>query len=87
MRKLTETHEETIQGKWNSSHGIQKSIFGSRITVLGTDDIGTSFSRRARAFEPACIIGISRSGICEDTSYDKIVKVDKLDGVFVLCLS
>ena len=81
MRKLTEVYEETMRQEWGKVHRAQKSLFGSRITVLGTGDIGTCFAKRVKAFEPDKIIGVNRSGKCEDPSYDKIVKVSELDEV------
>ena len=38
------------------------SIFGSRITLLGTGDIGTSFAGRVRGFQPESITGVNTSG-------------------------
>ncbi len=48
---------------------MQKSLKDSRITVLGTGDIGTCFAKRVRGFEPAAIIGVNRSGKCPDPVY------------------
>ena len=42
--------------------------------------IGTTFAKRARAFEPAVIIGVSRSGKAGDI-YDKVLPVSELDSV------
>ena len=39
-----------------------RSIKGSRITLLGTGDIGRETAKRLRAFEPACLTGVNRSG-------------------------
>ena len=59
----------------------QRSLKDSRITVLGTGDIGTSFARRARAFEPRRIVGVCRSGKNGDPSYDEVLPVDRLDEI------
>ena len=48
--------DETAHGVWGSSRA-QRSLKDCRITVLGTGDIGSCFARRAKAFEPACIVG------------------------------
>lgn len=57
----------------------QRSLKDCRITVLGTGDIGTSFARRARAFEPARITGVCRSGKNSDAAYDEVLPVSRLD--------
>lgn len=80
MRKLTEHHALSINGRWGSPVP-QRSLYGCRITCLGTGDIGSAFARRARAFEPAGIIGISRSGKSKETAYDKVYTTDRLDEV------
>lgn len=80
MRRLTEFYQETLQGEWGSPRP-QKSLKDCRITVLGTGDIGRSFARRAKAFEPASLIGVSRSGICDESCLDNTYKIDDLDRV------
>lgn len=80
MRRLTEFFEETRSGKWLSPRP-QKSLKDSRITVLGTGDIGTTFAKRAKAFEPAQITGVCRSGKSSETVYDKIIPVNELDDI------
>lgn len=59
----------------------QRSLKDSRITVLGTGDIGTSFAGRARAFEPRRIVGVCRSGKNGDPAYDEVLPVDRLDEI------
>ena len=80
MRKLDYTYRETLQGVWSNPQP-QKSLKDCRITVLGTGDIGSCFAKRANAFEPASIIGVCRSGKCEDKYYDRVVKVSELDKI------
>ncbi len=80
MRRLNEFFEETHEGKWLSPRA-QKSLMGCKITVLGTGDIGTTFAKRARAFEPAQIIGVCRSGKSSEAVYDKVLPVSELDSV------
>ena len=80
MRSLDEVLAETAGGVWGSPRA-QRSLKDCRITVLGTGDIGSCFARRAKAFEPACIVGVNRSGICSDPSYDRVVSVDTLDEI------
>ena len=80
LRRLDEFMAETKDGKWLSPRP-QKSLKDCRITVLGTGDIGTTFANRARAFEPAAIIGVCRSGKSSSTVYDKVLPVSELDSI------
>lgn len=80
MRRLTEFFEETRSSQWGRPRP-QRSLWGSRITVLGTGDIGQCFARRAKAFEPDRIIGINRSGARPDPVFDRVVSVDALDEI------
>jgi phosphoglycerate dehydrogenase-like enzyme len=80
MRRLNEFFEETRNGQWLKPRP-QSSLKDCRITVLGTGDIGTTFASRARAFEPATIIGVCRSGKSSATVYDKVFPVSELDSI------
>lgn len=91
MRQMSIIFKKSIMGEW-SDRLPQKSLKDCRITVLGTGDIGSSFARRAKAFEPKCIIGICRSGICDEPAFDSVMKPQSLDKVLpdtdllVMCL-
>ena len=78
MRNLDLICRESSEGIWSAPRS-QRSIKDSRILVLGTGDIGCCFARRARAFEPECITGVSRSGKCEEKAFDSVKKIDSLD--------
>lgn len=78
MRKLDYSYGESLKGNWSSPQP-QKSLKDCRILVLGTGDIGCCFARRARAFEPESITGVSRSGKCSDPSFDSVRTVSELD--------
>ncbi|MBP5603508.1 MAG: D-2-hydroxyacid dehydrogenase [Treponema sp.] len=80
MRRLDEFFEETRSGKWLLPRP-QKSLKDCRITVLGTGDIGTTFAKRAKAFEPAAITGVCRSGKSKESVYDKVLPVSELDKI------
>ena len=58
-----------------------RSIYGSRITVLGAGDIGTNFARRAKALGAGHICGVSRSGRNPDPAYDRMLPQEQLDQV------
>ncbi len=80
LRRLDEFMAETRAGQWKLPRP-QKSLKDCRITVLGTGDIGSTFARRARAFEPACIVGVCRSGKSSQPVYDKVLPVSQLDEI------
>ena len=80
MRRLDQFMAETKNGQWLSPRP-QKSLKDCRITVLGTGDIGTTFANRARAFEPAALIGVCRSGKSSSRVYDKVLPVSELDSI------
>ena len=56
------------------------SLHGARVTCLGTGDIGTEFARRVRAFHPAKLVGLNRSGRA-NPDFDEIRTVGALDAV------
>lgn len=58
-----------------------RSIHGSRITILGTGDIGTTFASRAKALHPASITGVNRSGRAPSDVYDQVHPLAELDSV------
>ncbi len=80
MRKLTDTYEKMLRREWGSPRP-QKSLKDCRITVLGTGDIGRSFARRAKAFEPRKLVGVCRSGISEEKCFDRVFRINELDEV------
>ena len=80
MRRLDEFMEETRNGQWLKPRP-QKSLKDCRITVLGTGDIGTTFAKRAAAFEPASIVGVCRSGKNSEAVYNKVLPVSELDSI------
>ena len=58
-----------------------RSIQGSRLTLLGTGDIGTTFAQRAKALCPASVTGVNRSGRVPDPVYNRVVPMAELDRV------
>ena len=80
MRRITEFHAETLRGEWGVRRA-QKSLKDARVTVLGTGDIGNCFAKRSVSFEPASLVGVSRSGKSSGEFYDRVYKVSDLDSV------
>ena len=80
MRKITLCYAEALNGVWGPQRK-QDSIKDSRITCLGTGDIGRTFASRAKGFLPKSIVGVSRSGKCDDKNFDKMYRIEDLDKV------
>ena len=80
LRNFTEVFKQSVAGKWGS-RVPQRSLKGMRITVLGTGNIGSTFARRVKAFEPACITGVCRSGNCDEPAFDRVCKSSALDEI------
>ena len=91
LRRYPEYDDKIRQKEWVSSLQL-RSILGSRITIVGTGDIGTRYAERLRPFQPAKIVGVNRRGRKPSDVYDEIVTQDELDrvlpetDVLVLCL-
>ncbi|MBQ1242683.1 MAG: D-2-hydroxyacid dehydrogenase [Oscillospiraceae bacterium] len=81
LRRQMEYTDMIREGGWGVLKGGIRSLHGSRITALGTGDIGTEFARRAKAFAPAKITGVRRSMKPSDPVYDEVVTFEKLDEV------
>lgn len=81
LRRQMEYTEVIASGDWRVLPGGIRSLFGSRITVLGTGDIGTEFARRAKAFCPATMVGVRRTKKAADPAFDEVVTFEQLDEV------
>lgn len=58
-----------------------RSIFGSRITLLGTGDIGRETLQRLRSFEPAFVAGVNRSGRDPGNLFDRILPGGRINEI------
>lgn len=91
LRRQMEYTEIVREHKWARNLPV-RSIRGSRILILGTGDIGHEAAYRLRAFGPASIEGINRSGKGNDPAFDRIQSVEALDGllpetdILIMCL-
>lgn len=79
LRRYPEYYE-FVQTKQFRSDLMIGSIYGATIVICGTGDIGSNFARRLRAFCPAKIIGVNRSGRCP-ADFDEVVKIEDIDSV------
>ena len=80
MRRKAEYNDAVRERRWIRDLHID-SIRGSRITLLGTGDIGRECAKRFRAFGPVCLTGVNRQGRNPGELFDRIVTVDRLDTV------
>ena len=71
MRRQMEYTEIIHRHEWKRDLPI-RSIKNSRITLLGTGDIGQETAMRLRAFSPAKITGVNRSGAIRNISLMKL---------------
>ena len=81
LRRQMEYTELIRAGDWRPLPGGIRSLFGCRIAVLGTGDIGTEFARRVRAFHPAAVVGVRRSDKPGDPAFDEMRATAELDAV------
>ena len=80
LRRYPEYRDHMIQKEWVRRLPV-RSVFGSRITLLGTGDIGQETARRLKGFAPASLTGVNRSGHNPNGLFDRIVKSAELDQV------
>ena len=80
LRRMPDFQDIVRRREWVQELPM-RSIYGSRITVLGAGDIGTNFARRAKALGAAHICGVSRSGRNGDPAYDRMLPQQQLDQV------
>ncbi len=79
MRRQHEYADSVAAHGWLRGLPV-RSIKGSRVTLLGTGDIGREAARRLRAFDPAGIIGVNRTGR-DPGGFDRVLALDGLDEV------
>lgn len=80
MRRQMDYNRVVAERRWVRDLPI-RSIRGSRVTLLGTGDIGREAAIRLRAFGPKSITGVNRSGRDAGAPFDRTLPVTALDGV------
>lgn len=69
-----------------------RSIYGTRVTLLGTGDIGREAALRLRAFRPKSVTGVNRSGRDPGPMFDRVLPIQALEealpetDLLVMCL-
>ena len=79
LRRYPEYHE-FVETKQFRSDLMIGSLYGSTVVIAGTGDIGSKFAQRLRAFLPAKIIGVSRSGKAVD-GFDEVYPISRIEEV------
>ena len=72
LRRDPEYRGIVARHEWKRGLAV-RAIRGSRITLLGTGDIGQETAKRLRAFSPAGLTGVNRSGANPDGLFDRIL--------------
>lgn len=92
LRRYPEFYDSISRKEWVNNLPLN-SIYGKNIAVLGAGDIGINFAKRARAFCPASITGVSYSGKEREKGvFDKVISYDHLDeiisctDIFEMCM-
>lgn len=80
LRRMPEYIQDKQENIWRHDRQLS-SIYGSRIVILGTGDIGTSFASVASSFHPRSIIGVNRSGKTSHNCYTQVRKISELDQI------
>lgn len=79
LRRMPE-YRQFVENREFRSDLVIGSLYDANVVVCGTGDIGTQFARRLRAFCPARITGINRSGSGND-AFDAVLPISRLDQV------
>ena len=80
MRRQMDYTEIVRRREWRRDLPI-RSIRNSRVTLLGTGDIGQEAAIRLRAFSPRSLTGVNRSGRNPGDLFDQVVRQDRLDDI------
>lgn len=78
MRRQQEYSAIVARRDWVRTLPV-RSIRASRVTLLGTGDIGQEAAIRLRAFSPASLTGINRRGRNPGGLFDRVLTQDRLE--------
>lgn len=79
LRRYPE-YREFVETKQFRSDLMIGSLYGASVVIAGTGDIGSKFAQRLRAFCPAKIIGINRSGKAVQ-GFDEVYPISRIEEV------
>ncbi|MBR3393919.1 MAG: D-2-hydroxyacid dehydrogenase [Firmicutes bacterium] len=78
MRRQIEYNHLQIERTWKNVGQI-RSIYGSRVVIVGTGDIGTNLARRLKAMGASKVIGLRRTLKAADPAFDTIGTLEHLE--------
>ncbi len=78
LRREHLTFREMDRGIWERGKGMD-SLWGRRVCILGTGDLGRNCAQRIRAFSPASLTGVSRSGRALPGFFDRVYPASEAD--------
>lgn len=81
LRRQMEYTQIIHERDWRVLPGKIRSLYDSRITVLGTGDIGTEFARRVQAFHPQKVVGIQRTAHSSDPAFTETFPSSALERI------
>lgn len=80
LRRMPEYAEDRKNGVWRNDRPL-RSVYDSRITLLGTGDIGRNYALRVSAFGPKSIAGLSKSGKSDCPAFTSVHQISDLDAI------
>lgn len=80
LRRQLEYSAIVSRREWKRDLPV-RSIKNSRVTLLGTGDIGQEAAVRLRAFGPARIVGVNRGGSNPGNLFDAVWKQERIEEV------
>ena len=92
LRRQPENDAALRAGGWKPEKKQIMTVSGSRITVLGTGDLGSCFAERIRAFHPKKLLGVRNNPEKQNPLFDEIRGLSELEQVLpetdilVMCL-
>lgn len=78
MRRQMEYAAIVADRRWQRNLPT-RALRDSRVTLLGTGDVGREAAKRLAAFEPRSITGVNRFGRHPGAGFDRILPVSRLD--------
>ena len=78
LRRQQDYNDFVARRHWQRDLPV-RSIKNSRVTLVGTGDIGQEAALRLRAFGPACIWGVNRSGGNPQNLFDEIRTQERIE--------
>lgn len=81
MLRQNEAYQQVVaKREWIRNLPV-RSLKDSRILLLGTGDIGQECAGRLRAFGPASLTGVNRSGRHPGGAFDRVLPLEDLDAL------